>query len=55
MPFEAEIAVLKLEKYKSPSIHEILGELIQAGAQGSLSKGHKLIHSILNNEKLPDR
>jgi hypothetical protein len=30
-PFEVEIAIVKLKKYKSPGSDQILAELIQAG------------------------
>jgi hypothetical protein len=49
---EAEIAVAKLKKYKSPFSDEIPSELIQAGGKILLSAIHKLINSVLNVEDL---
>jgi hypothetical protein len=45
-PFEAEIAIAKLKKYKSPGSDQILAELIQAGCQTLHVEIHKLINSI---------
>jgi hypothetical protein len=52
-PFEVEIAVAKLKKYKSPGSDQILAELIQAGAETLQSEIHKLIHSIWSKDELP--
>jgi hypothetical protein len=52
---EAEIAVTKLKKYKSPGSDQILAELIQTRAEILLSAIHKLINSIWNKEELPDQ
>jgi hypothetical protein len=49
---EVEIAIAKLEKYKSPGSDQIPAELIQAG--GDRSAIHKLINSVWNKEELPD-
>jgi hypothetical protein len=53
-PFEGEIAIAKLKKYKSPGSDQILAELIQAGGETFLSEIHKLINSDWNEEELPD-
>jgi hypothetical protein len=45
-PFEVEIAIEKLKRYKSPGSGEIPAELIQAGGEILYSKIHKLIKSI---------
>jgi hypothetical protein len=52
---EAEIAIAKLKKYKSPSGDQILAELIQAGGEILLSVIHKLFTSVWNKEELPDQ
>jgi hypothetical protein len=51
---EAEIAIAKLKKYKSPGSDQIPAELIQTGGKILLSAVHKLINSVSNKEKLPD-
>jgi hypothetical protein len=53
--FEAQIAIEKLKKYKSPGSDQIPAELIQAGGEMLLSAIHKLITSIWNKEELPDQ
>jgi hypothetical protein len=45
-PFQVEIAVAKLKKYKSSGIDQILAELIQARGKTLHSEIHKLIRSI---------
>jgi hypothetical protein len=50
-----EIAIAKLKKYKSPGSDHIPAELIQAGGEILLSATHKLINSVWNKEKLPDK
>jgi hypothetical protein len=45
-PFEVEIAIVKLKKYKSPGSDHILAELIQLGGETLLSAIHKHINSI---------
>jgi hypothetical protein len=45
-PFEAEIAVAKLKRFKSPCSDQIPAELIQAGGEILRSKIHKLLNSI---------
>jgi hypothetical protein len=52
---EAEIAIAKLKKYKSPGSDQIPAELIQAGGKMLLSAIHKLINSIWNKEELPNQ
>jgi hypothetical protein len=52
---EAEIAIAKLKKYKSPGSDQIPAELIQTGGEMLLSAIHKLINSIWNKEELPDQ
>jgi hypothetical protein len=52
-PFEVEIAIANLEKYKSPGSDQIPAELIQAGGEILSSKIHNLIDFVWNNEKLP--
>jgi hypothetical protein len=41
-PFEVEIAIAKLKKYKSPRSGQILAELIQARGEILWSEIHKL-------------
>jgi hypothetical protein len=53
--FEAEIAIAKLKKYKSPDSDQILAELIPAGGEALCSEIHKLINRIWNKEELPDQ
>jgi hypothetical protein len=43
---EAEIAIAKLKKYKSPGSDESPAELIQARSEILLSAIHKLIKSV---------
>jgi hypothetical protein len=52
---EVNTAIAKLNKYKSPGIHQIQAELIQAGGEMLLSAIHKLINSVWNKEELPDQ
>jgi hypothetical protein len=52
---EVEIAIVKLEKYKSPGSDQILAELIQAGGKILLSGIQKLINCVWNKEELPDQ
>jgi hypothetical protein len=44
-PFEVEIAIVKLKRYKLPGSDEILVELIRAGGEIFRSKIHKLTDS----------
>jgi hypothetical protein len=52
---EAEIAIAKLKKYKSPGTDEIPTELIKVGGIILLSAIHKPINSVWNKEELPDQ
>jgi hypothetical protein len=49
-PFEVEIAIVKLKRYKSPG-----SDGIQAGGEILRSKIHRLINYISNEEELPDQ
>jgi hypothetical protein len=51
---DVEIAIAKLEKYKSPGSNEIVAKRIEAGGEILLSMIHKLINSIWNKEELSD-
>jgi hypothetical protein len=50
---EVEVATGKLKRYKSPSVNQILAELIQAGEERLCLEIHKLIKLIWNKEELP--
>jgi hypothetical protein len=50
VPFEVEIAIAKLKKYKSSGSDQIPAELIQAVGEILGSEIHKFIHSIWNKE-----
>jgi hypothetical protein len=52
---EAEIAISKLKKYKSPGDDQIPAELIQSGGKILLFAIHKLINSVWNKEELSDQ
>jgi hypothetical protein len=52
---EVEIAIAELKKYKSPGSDQIPAELIQARGEILMSTIHKLINSVWNKEKLPDK
>jgi hypothetical protein len=54
-PFEVEIAIENLKRYKFPGSDGIPAELIQAGGEIVHSKIHMLIKSIWNKEELPDQ
>jgi hypothetical protein len=54
-PFEVEIAIQNLKRYKSPGSDQIPSELIKEGGEILCSKIHKLINSIWNKEHLPDQ
>jgi hypothetical protein len=45
-PFEVEIAIENLKKYKLPGSDQILAELIQTEGEKLHSEIHKLINSI---------
>jgi hypothetical protein len=53
-PFEVEIAIAKLERFKPPGSNQIPAELIQGGSEVLRSEIHELINSISKIEKLPD-
>jgi hypothetical protein len=55
IPFEMEIAIVKLKKNKPPVSDEIPAELIQAGGEILRSEVHTLINSIRNKEELPNQ
>jgi hypothetical protein len=50
---EAEDAIAKLKRYKSPDADQIPAKLIQAGRETLHSEIHKFIKSIRNKEELP--
>jgi hypothetical protein len=54
-PFEVEIAIAKLKKYKSSGSDQISAEPIKAGGETLQSEIHKLINSIWSNVELPDQ
>jgi hypothetical protein len=54
-PFEVEIVIAKLERYKLSSIDQISAHLIQTGGEILRSDIHKLINSIWNKEQLSEQ
>jgi hypothetical protein len=54
-PFEVEITVTKLKKYKSPGSDQIPAELILAGSEILWSEILKLVYSIWNMEEWRDQ
>jgi hypothetical protein len=54
-PFEVEIRIAKLKRYKLPGSDQIKAELIQTGGDILSSKIHKLINSVWNKAKFPDQ
>jgi hypothetical protein len=54
IPFEVDIAIAKLERYKSPGSEQIPPEFIQAG-ETLRSEIHQLINSIWSKEELPEQ
>jgi hypothetical protein len=54
-PFEVEIAIAKLKRYKSPGSNQILAELVQPEGEVLRSEIHKHINSMWNKEELPDQ
>jgi hypothetical protein len=54
-PFEVEIPIAKLEKYKSPGIDQIPAELIQAGGEILGSEFHKPISSVWKKKGFPEQ
>jgi hypothetical protein len=51
-PFETEIDIAKLERYKMPGNDQILAEVMQAGGETLQSEIHKFINCIWNKEEL---
>jgi hypothetical protein len=45
----------ELKRHKSQGIDQIPAELIKAGCRTIRSEIHEIIHSICNNEKLPEQ
>jgi hypothetical protein len=54
-PFEVEMAIDQLKRYKSPGIDQIPAELIKAGGSKICSEIHKLINCVWNKEELPEQ
>jgi len=52
--FEVEVAIVKLERHKSPGTDQIPAEMIKAGSKRICSEIHKFINSISNKEELPE-
>jgi hypothetical protein len=50
---EAEVATVKMGRYKSPSVDHIPAELIQARGETLRAEIHKLIKLIWSKEELP--
>jgi hypothetical protein len=48
--FEADLAIKKLKRHKSPGIDQIPAELFKAGGRAYRSEVHKLINSVWNKE-----
>jgi hypothetical protein len=46
IPFEVEIAIAKLKRYKSPGSDQISAELIQVGGETLRSEIHRLINFV---------
>jgi hypothetical protein len=51
-PFEVEISIERLKRYKSSGIDQILAELFQAECNTLSSEVHKLINSVWNKGEL---
>jgi hypothetical protein len=47
-PFEAENAIAKLKKCKSPGSDQILAKTMQVGGETLLSEIHRLVNSVSN-------
>jgi hypothetical protein len=54
-PFEVEVAIAKLQKYKSPGSDKIPTELIQGGGETLQPEIRKHINSIWSKEEFPDQ
>jgi hypothetical protein len=50
--YEFEVAIEKLKGHKSPSVDQILAELIKAGGRKIRSEINKLINSVWKKEEL---
>jgi hypothetical protein len=50
---EAEVAIGKLKRYKSPGVYQIPAALIHAGGETLHSEIHKIIKLIWNKVELP--
>jgi hypothetical protein len=50
---EAEAAIGKVKRYKSPDVDQIAAELIEVGSETLRSEIHKFIKLIWNKEELP--
>ena len=53
--FDFQTNIQNLNRYKSQGIHQIPKELLKAGDRTVRSQIHKLITSIWNKEKLPEK
>jgi hypothetical protein len=53
--FDVEMVIKKLKRYKSPGTGQIPAELIKARGITILCEIHKLIISVWNKEKLPEK
>jgi hypothetical protein len=54
-PFDVEIAIANMKRFKSPGSDQIPAEIIRAGGEILRSKIHKLINSFWNEEELLDQ
>jgi hypothetical protein len=54
-PFEVQIAIAKLKRYKTPDIDQIPAELIEEGSETLRSEIHILTNSVWNEEELPEQ
>jgi hypothetical protein len=54
-PFQVEIGIAKLKKYKLTGIDQIPAELIQTGGEKLYSETRRLTNSILSKEELPEK
>jgi len=53
--FEFELAIEKLKIHKSPGTDQIPAEMIKAGSRTIRYEIHKLIISVWNKKKLPEK
>jgi hypothetical protein len=54
-PSEFQLAIVKLEKYRTPGSDQFTTELVYAGSAALHSEIHELANSIWNKEELPDQ